>query len=130
MDHEATGIGDLAENARLDVPLLRHGEEPGELLRGDDCHHPLLALRHENLFGRESGVAQQNLLKLDEHAAIAIGCELRSPARNAGGAEVLNSLDELALEQLEAALDQHLFRERVANLHRWALGRPALAEGV
>ena len=50
--------------------------------------------------------------------------------RDAGGAEVLDALDEVLLEELEAALDEHLLGERVADLHGGALGRAALGERV
>ena len=54
----------------------------------------------------------------------------RRRARDAGRAEVLDALDEVAREQLEAALDEHLLGERVADLHGGALGGAALGERV
>ena len=47
-----------------------------------------------------------------------------------GGAEVLQRLEQAALEQLERALDQLLARERVADLHARALLGRALAEAL
>ena len=130
VDDQAAGVGDLAENARLDIPLRDHREEALELLGGDDRHHALLALRHEDLLGRERGVAQQHLLEVDEHAAVAVGGELGGCARDASGAQVLDALHETQLEQLEAALDEHLLGERVAHLHRGALGGSAGGEAI
>ena len=129
-DLEAPVAGDLAEDAGLDIPLLGHREEGVELLGRHDRHHALLALAHEDLFGRERGVAQQHLLEVDAHAAAAVGGELARRARDAGGAEVLDRLDEFVPVQLEAALDEHLLGERVADLHGGALGRAAVGERV
>ena len=42
--------------------------------------------------------------------------------------EVLERDEQLAVEQLEAALEQLLLRERIADLDRRALGLVALAE--
>jgi hypothetical protein len=130
VDHEATGVGDLAKYGRLHVPLGRHREEALELLRGHDRHHPLLALRHEDLLGRERGVAQQDLVELDEHPAIAVARQLGGRAADSGCSEVLDSLDELVAEELEAALDEHLLRERVSDLDGRALGRASRRERV
>ena len=119
-----------AEHARLDVPLADDLEEAVELLGAHDGHHALLALRHEDLLGGERRVAQQHLVEHDRHAAVAVRRELRGRARDAGRAEVLDALDQVAREQLEAALDEHLLGERVAHLHRGALGGAAFGEGV
>ncbi len=130
LDHEASVAGHFAEHAGLDVPLADDFEECVELLGRDDRHHALLALAHEDLLGRERGVAQQHLLEVDAHAAAAVRGELGGRARDAGGAEVLDRLDEVALVELEAALDEHLLGERVADLHRRALRGAAVGERV
>lgn len=96
----------------------------------DDRHHPLLRLRHQDLLGRERGIAQQHRVELDEHAAVAVGGQLGGGAGDAGGAEVLDALDQVVAEQLEAALDEHLLGERVADLHGRTLGRAAVGEAV
>ena len=51
-------------------------------------------------------------------------------ARNAGRAQVLDAEHDVRGEELEAALDEHLLHEGVANLHRGALGRHAVFEGL
>ena len=129
-DDESAGLGDLAEHARLDIPLLRHGQEALELVGLDDRHHALLALRHEDLLRRERGIAQQYLVERDRHAAIAVARELGGGARDAGRAQILDALDQVTGEQLEAALDEHLLGEGVSHLHGRTLGRPAGGEGV
>jgi hypothetical protein len=130
VDDEAAGVGHLAQHGGLDIPLLDDLQEALELVGRDDGHHALLALRHEDLLRRHAGVAQQHLLELDEHAAVAVARQLGGGARDAGGTQVLDALDELLLEELEAALDEHLLGERVADLHRGALGRAGGVEGV
>ena len=105
-------------------------EEAVELLGAHDRHHALLALAHEDLLGRERGVAQQHVVEDDRHAAVAVRRELARRARDAGRPQVLDALDEVAREQLEAALDEHLLGERVADLHGGALGGAALGERV
>ena len=127
-DDEPAGVGDLAQHAGLDVPLLRDREEPVELAGLHDRHHALLALRHQDLLGRERGVAQQHRVELDGHPALAVRGELARRARDARGPEILDPLDQVAREQLEAALDEYLLGERVADLHGRALGRATVLE--
>ena len=123
IDDKPTGVGDFAEHGGFDVPLLHYREKSVELFRVHDGHHPLLALAHQNLFCGEAWVAQQHPVELDEHAAVAVGGELARRAADAGCAQVLDALDQLMLEQFEAALDEHLLGEGVADLHGRALGR-------
>ncbi|OIQ79797.1 hypothetical protein GALL_384550 [mine drainage metagenome] len=130
VDHEATGVGDLADDGGLDVPLAGDREELVELGRGDDGHHALLRLRHEDLAGRQARVAQQHLVELDVHAAVAVARELARRARDPGGPEVLDALDDVRREELEAALDEHLLHERVADLDARPLGRLRVVEGL
>src|SRR6478735_5904439 len=87
VDGQATGAGDLADHRGLDVPLAGDGQERVELVGPDHGHHPLLRLRHEDLAGRERGVAQQHVLEVDVHAAVAVRRQLAGGARDAGGAQ-------------------------------------------
>ena len=128
VDGQAARAGDLADHGRLDVPLAGDGQERVELVGPDHGHHPLLRLRHEDLAGRERGVAQQHVLEVDVHAAVAVGGQLAGGAGDAGGAQVLDALDHARGVELEAALDEHLLHERVAHLHRRALGGLGVVE--
>ncbi|ABR10497.1 hypothetical protein MPMin1_gp67 [Microbacterium phage Min1] len=130
VDDETAVAGDLAEHGGLHLPLAGDGEERVELRRRDDGHHPLLRLRHEDLLGRERGVAEEHVVERDVHSAVAVGGELARGAGDACSPEVLDRLDQLVAVQLQAALDEHLLGEGVADLHRGALGRPRLVEGV
>src|SRR5690606_22783440 len=113
----------------LDVPPAGDGEELLEPVGTDDGHHPLLGLGHEDLTGGEL-LAEQHVLEVDVHAAVAVGGELRRRARDPGGAEVLDALDDAGGEELEAALDEHLLHERVADLDGGTLRHAALLEGL
>ena len=95
----------------------------------DDRHHALLRLAHEDHLGRER-LAQRHQVEVDAHAAVAGRGELGGGARKTGTAEVLDALDDAGVEELEAALDEHLLHERVADLHGGALGGAAVVEGV
>ena len=65
---------------------------------------------------------------VDVHARAGLGRGLRRRAREPGRAEVLHADREPGVEQREARLDELLLLERVADLHRRALGLRALLE--
>ena len=122
VDHEAAGAGDLAENAGLHVPLGDDRQEGVELVGTHHGHHALLAFRHQNLFCGERGIAQENVVELHEHSAVAVTGQLARSARDARGTQILDALDESAGIELKAALDEHLLGKRIAHLNRGALG--------
>src|SRR5699024_7231232 len=130
VDGEAAVAGDLADHGGLDVPLRGDGLELGQLLGADHGHHALLRLAHQDLPGVEAGVAQQHFLEVDVHAGAAVGGRLAVGAGDARAAGRLYAPVGAGGEQLEAALDAHLLRERVAYLHAGALDRPVLLEGL
>ena len=80
--------------------------------------------------GRRRGVAQRHAVELDPHAAVTVGRELAGGAGQPGTAEVLDAVDDVRGVQVQAALDEHLLGERVADLHGGALRRAALVEGL
>ena len=95
-------------------------EERVELVRLDDRAHALLRLAHQDLLGAQRRVAQRHPVEPHVHAAVAGDASSRGRAGQPGAAEVLDADDEVGGEHLEAALDEHLLHERVADLH----GRP------
>ena len=123
VDLQPAGVGDLADDDGLDVPLRADRQERVDVVGLDDRHHPLLRLAHEDLLGRERGVAQRHPVELDVHAAVTGAGQLRGGAREPGAAEVLDAGDEAGREDLERALDEQLLHERVADLHAGPLGR-------
>ena len=72
MNDEAAGVRDVAENAGFDFPLARDFKETLELVGCHHGHHSLLALRHQNFFGRQSLVSQQNFVEGNFHTGAAI----------------------------------------------------------
>ena len=129
-DDQAAGVGHLAQPGVLHGPLVHDRFKRGDVLRGDHGHHAFLRLGHQDFARGQGGVAEQDGGQLDFHAAVAVGGELGRGAGDARGAEVLDALNQGALEQLEAALDQDLLGEGVAHLDGGALGRLGVVEGL
>ena len=93
VDLQPVAVGDLADDGGVDVPLLADREERVDVAGLDDRHHPLLRLAHQDLLGRERGVAQRHPVELDVHAAVAGAGQLAGRAGEAGAAEVLDAGD-------------------------------------
>ena len=127
---QAPGRRDLAEDGGLDVPLRRDLQEGLEVAGADDRHHPLLRLAHEDLLGPKARVPERHALEVDHHAAVAVAGELAGRAGQSRAAEVLDAVDHVRGEQLQAALDEDLLRERVADLHRRTLRRALQIGGL
>ena len=87
----------------------------------DDGDHPLLALGDHDLDRRQVGLPQRDAVEVDVEARASAPGHLGERGGEPGGAEVLQRLDEPALGELEAGLDQLLPRERVADLDGRAL---------
>src|SRR5688500_14775264 len=112
-----------------DPPDHRAGEGPARAdrldgvqpVRTDDREHPLLALADEDLERLHAGLAPRDRIQVDDDpGARAIG-GLGRRARDAGRAEVLQPLDQPALDELERRLDEQLLGKWIADLHRWPL---------
>ena len=129
IDDQTTGVRDLTDPRVLHVPFGHDRLESLGLSRGHHGHHAFLGLGHQDLAGGQGGIAQQHLGQVHTHSAVTVGGELGGCAGNTRGTEVLNALHQGALEQLQAALDEHLFRERVSHLDCGALGRLGIVKG-
>ena len=129
VDGQATVTGQRANDRRLDVPLVDDLEETFLIFGGHDRHHAFLRLGHQDFACGQGRVTQQHVLKVDVHTRIAIGGQLGGGARNTSGAEVLDALNDVRFEQVEAAFDEDLLHEGVTNLHGGALGGHAVFEG-
>ncbi len=123
-----TRVRHLADDGGKHLPLGAHGEERVDPVRLDDRAHPLLRLGGEDLFRAHRRLTQRNLVQIDVHAALAGARELRRRARQPGAAQVLHANHQIGGEDLQAALDEHLLRERIADLDAGPLG-VALVEG-
>ena len=97
-----------------------------EHLRAHDRDHPLLALRDHHLPRLHPLLAERHLVEPEVDPALAR--HLREGGREAGGAAVLQRLDQARLDELDGDLDQLLAHERVADLHRRPLVGVVLAE--
>ena len=125
-DLQPVAVGDLADDGGQHLPLAAHRHERLDVLRRDDRAHALLRFAGEHLGRRHIGRAQRHRVQLDPHAAVARGREFRCGARQPGPAEILDADHQAGGVQLQAALDEHLLHERVADLDR----RQLLAAGA
>jgi hypothetical protein len=123
VDRQPAGVGDLADDDGLDLPLAAERQERVEVLGSHDRAHALLRLAHEDLLGRQRLVAQEHAVEPHVHAALAVRRELARGAGDPRAAEVLDPLDEAGVQHLEGGLDEQLLHERVAHLDARALGR-------
>lgn len=64
------------------------------------------------------------------HAAVTVGCQFRGRAADAGGSEVLDAFDDSGVEEFEAAFDEDLLSEGVADLHSRTLRGLRVVEGL
>ena len=114
-------VGDLADHREVELPAAADLLHRRELLRGNHRHHPFLALGDHDLDRREVGLPQGHPVEVDVEPCASAARHLRQRGGEAGGAEILERLDEPAFGQLEARLDQLLAGERVADLDGRAL---------
>ena len=110
----------------MKLPALADREDRLEHLRAHDGDHPLLALADHHLPGLHPVLAQRHLVEPEVDSAVAR--HLRERRGEAGGAAVLQRLDEPRLDELDRHLDQLLAGERVADLHGGTLVGVVLAE--
>ena len=127
-DAQHLAVGDLADDGAVEVPAHAHLAHVGDLLVGDDRQHALLALADHDLPRLHVGLAQRHAVGVDVEAHVALARHLRAGAGEAGGAEVLHAHHELAVDELEARLDELLLGERVADLDARALLLERLVE--
>ena len=130
LDDQAAGVGHLTEEGVLHTPLVHDGLETLHVLGGDNGHHAFLRLGHQNLARGQGGVTQQNLGQVDVHAALTVRSQLAGCAGNTRSAQVLDTLNHGALEQLQAALNQNLLSEGVAHLNGGTLRGLGVIEGL
>ena len=124
---ELRGLGHLADPGMRQLPAVADLLDRGQLLRADDRDHPLLALGDHDLPGLHLLLAQRDAVEVDVDAAAAAR-HLRERGREPGRAAVLERDDQVALDELEARLDQLLARERVADLDGRPLVRVLLSQ--
>ena len=111
----------------VELPAVAEGLDRRQVLWVDDRDHPLLALGDHDLPRLHVLLAERDAVEVDVDPATSAshlgerGCE---PCR----AAILERNDEVALDELEARLDQLLAGEGVADLDRGPFVRSLLAE--
>ena len=129
-DQTVVFCGDFADLCAVDVPLGADFLEFLDVFRSHDSAHALLGLGGEDLRGGHILRAQRDGVEVDAHATVA-GCrQLGRRARQTRAAEVLDADDDIGAVELQAALDEDLLRERVADLNCGQLALRALLEGL
>ena len=127
-DRDVAVVGDPADDRDGQAPALAHLADGVPAIRPDGGAHPLLALRDHDLERLHVRLAPRDRVEVDEDARPGPVGGLRRRAGDAAGAEVLEALDEPALDELEARLDEQLLGERVADLDGRPLGRVVVGE--
>src|SRR5699024_6565388 len=125
---QAAGVGDLADVGGDDIPLAADLHEFVDLLRLHDRAHALLGLGGEDLRAGHALGALVDVVEHDVHAHITGGSQLGDGTGQACATEVLNTDDDAGVVQVQAALDEDLLREGVADLHGRELALRALLE--
>ena len=125
---QAAGVGDLADVGGDDVPLAADLHELVELLRLDDRAHALLGLGGQDFRAGHALGTLVDVVEHDVHSDIAGGSQLGDGTGQACATEVLNTDDHAGVVQVQAALDEDLLREGVADLHGRELALRALLE--
>ena len=125
---KALAVGDLADR-RAAPPSARTRRARADALgpghaRIRSCDSETM-ISNGSMSGSRSGIAQ-----VERHPDAALAGHLGRGRGEPGRAQVLQRDQQLALEQLEGALDQLLAAERVADLDRRPLGLVALASSA
>src|SRR5665647_1722941 len=115
-DAKHLAVGDLADHGAVEIPTLADLAHVGDLFRGDDRQHALLALADHDLPGLHVGFAQRYPIGVDVEAHVALARHLAARTGEAGGAEVVHAHHQVSVDELEAGLDELLLGERVADL--------------
>ena len=104
---QLAGVADVADRRAGQLPLRAHALHRLEHLRPHDGDHALLRLGDHDLPRLHLRLAQRDAVEVDVDAG-AVARHLGERGGEAGGAAVLQRLDEPALDELERRLDQLL----------------------
>ena len=128
-DRDVAVVGHGPDDRDGQTPALADLADGVPAIRPDRGAHPLLALRDHHLERRHAGLAPRDRVEVDADAGAGPVRRLRGGAGDAAGTEVLEALDEPALDELERGLDEQLLGERVADLDARSLRRVVVGEG-
>ena len=120
-DLQPVAVGHLPDDGGQHFPLAAHRHELLDVLRCNNRAHAFLRLAGQDLGGRHVGRPQRHGVQFNPHATVAGRCEFGCRTGQSGATEVLDADHQVVGVQLQAALDEHLFREGVADLDAWQL---------
>ena len=122
MTHDEAVFGDgLAHDGEIEIPFVEDRARRSLHLRAQHHEHPLLALGQHHLEGAHALLAARHAVEVERHAQAALVAHLHRRAGQPRRAHVLDRDHGARGHQLKARLQQPLFGERVAHLHRGAL---------
>ena len=119
--HQLAGFGGLADDGGVQAPFLEHAIAVVFAAGLQDRQHPLLAFRQHHLVGGHAGFALGHGVEVEFDADAALARHLHRGRGEARRSHVLDRGDGAGGHQLQRGLDQELFGEWVAHLHRRAL---------
>ena len=119
---------DPADDRDREAPPLAHLAHRVPAFGEDRGAHPFLRLGDHHLEGLEARFAARDRVQIDDDPGPRPIRGLRRGAGDAAGTQVLEALDQAALDELEARLDQQLLGERVADLDGGPLRRVVVGE--
>ena len=111
----------LADHGALELPTGAERLDVGQAARLDARKHALLRLGDHDLEGLHVVLAQRHLGEIESHADRTTRCHLRRGRGEPGGAEILQTNEDVVAHQFERGFDQALAHVRVADLDRRAL---------
>ncbi len=105
------------------LPLGAARQDRGQVVGRDNGDHPFLALAGHDLEGQHGRFPQGHRGHVDVHPDPAARRRLAGSADQPRPAQVLDADHEVAIQQLQARLDEPLLLERVADLDVGPFGR-------
>ena len=125
LEDNPSRTGERADRRGFDALVGGDFRQGRPIARGDGQHHPLLRFRDPRLRGRQSLVLQWHPIEVD--VGPERGSHLAHRAREAPGPAVGDGVEEPLSRGLEHEVGEHLFVDRVADLHGAAALGLALA---
>ena len=100
-DREHPARYERRDDGRRQAPSLAHRADARELVGRHDRKHAFLRLGRQDLERFHAALAQRNSVEVELSAHAGAGGRLAYRARDAGAAEVLEPLQQSALDHLE-----------------------------
>ena len=114
---ESTGVGDAADNRRVEVPLRTDVENLLLAAFLGNHQHAFLRFTEKHLVRSQRFGTSGNCIEVELDTVTRTVCHLDGGRSQAGGAHVLYARQAIGCEDLEACLEKKLFHERVTDLY-------------